>query len=81
MSEKISKVNKNYELFHNESVVNNSEILSKSNTYRFVSFRIKSNEYEKLQKIANELEVSVSAVLRRAVKEFLRRWENAEGKE
>ena len=43
-----------------------------------LTFLISSELFRKIQKIAEEEERSVSSIIRQAVKEFLRRRENAE---
>lgn len=43
-----------------------------------LTFQISSELFRKLKKIAEEEERSISSIIRQAVKEFLRRRENAE---
>ena len=43
-----------------------------------LTFLISSELFRKIQKIAEEEERSISSIIRQAVKEFLRRRENAE---
>ena len=49
-----------------------------NNVKRHVGLKLPLKIYKELEKIAKEEERSVSSIIRQAVKEFLRRRENAE---